>query len=265
MSVETSRNQDNIWRKFYQSRENFLSKFFTPFFCWGLSWLQWHIQNTSWVYWRIVLLCVLFVRTSSRVEYAAMPSMIIEQVDRCKKNIFTIIEIKPRFIQICDYLSSGEWGHIFASLELFGLHHDLHNFLCTIAMMHIEINNRNLLNFLSVLGFEVGSSDCDIIYVAKSIGASFNTKVVVIMESFPENSCMVTRRPRCTKRIPVLTGHDAITSLNYCTCSYQCSLPSPLRRCCVLTIKRLYNFIFCASHSFHVSHNFHNIIEVMYF
>lgn len=75
-------------------------------------------------------------------------------MDALKKYIWTIIIVKPRFVKFTWFrIAISQHTGILVFLESHFFLHALNDFLSSIPMMNIEVNNCNLLNFFSVSGF----------------------------------------------------------------------------------------------------------------
>jgi hypothetical protein len=90
-------------------------------------------------------------------------------------------------------------------------------------MVHVEVNNRNFLNFVSILALKISRCDGNIIDETKAVRTCLSR--IILMESLTENAGMVTWRPRRTKCIPKFPTHHLITSFNDCPASQQCRIP----------------------------------------
>jgi hypothetical protein len=90
-------------------------------------------------------------------------------------------------------------------------------------MMHVKVNNRNFLNFVSILALKISRCDSNIIDETKAVRTCLS--LVIPMESLTENAGMVTWRSRRTKCIPKLPTHNLITSFDHCPASQQCRIP----------------------------------------
>ena len=217
VGVKPSRYQNNVWLKLHKSWEHLRCEFLSPCFSSRSSWWNWYVQNSTWVYQVVILGRVLFCWASTRVEAAWVHFVIVPEVHWSKQYIFPIIKIKPWLELPSLHLAGREWGHISFLNKFFWFYQCFDNFLRTVTMVNIEINDRDFLDFLSVLGLEVSCSNCHVIYEAEAIWAGFLT--IIIMESFTKNTSMVTRWPSSTKSIPVLLTHHCVTSLDHCTSS----------------------------------------------
>lgn len=77
---------------------------------------------------------------------------VVVQMHGGKQNILPIVEIKPRLVVLGSDGGCGERAHIGAHSKLLGSDQRFYNFLCSVAMVHVEINDGNSFDLVPVLG-----------------------------------------------------------------------------------------------------------------
>jgi hypothetical protein len=90
-------------------------------------------------------------------------------MDRCEEDVFTVVQVKPWLVLECLDLTGRKRRDIRFLDKNLGLDQSFYNFLGSITMMNVEIDNCNFLNFVPVLALEVRSCNRYIIDEAEAI------------------------------------------------------------------------------------------------
>ena len=101
-------------------------------------------------------------------------------------------------------------------------------------MVHVKVNYCHFFNLLSVCVFEVTSSHCSIVDVAKSIGLLLIA--LIVFEGLAKYTSVVTRWSYSTECIPNFFGHNLIDSFDDRATTEQGCLPSMSRHKAVSVI-----------------------------
>lgn len=137
---------------------------------------------------------------------------------RSKKNVFTVVKVEPRLVDALRNFTGGVRRRFGCRFEFLGLDHGFYDFLSSITVVHVEVHDGNLTNFVSVVTFQVRSCHSYVVDEAKPVAARFLLKVVFFVKSFSKNARMVAWGSDCTKSIAAGATHYGVTSLHRSAC-----------------------------------------------
>lgn len=122
------------------------------------------------------------------------------QMNRLEQDILSVLIIKPRLVY-CDasWVLVVKDTHVgWLSKDLLTLH-ALNNFLCSVSMVYVEVNDGNAFNLFSVDVLQVGCCNSSVVDVAEAVCLLLVT--LVVLESLAKSACVVAWRSNCTEGI----------------------------------------------------------------
>jgi hypothetical protein len=144
MGIKASTYENEVRLEVNQIGNYLVGKCFTPLLRCRVAWHYRVVVDTTWGV-RIPLLLIFRIVSCVRIKPSAM------QVNRLKKYILAIVNIQPRpVLRRLSWIIVKQYGSPVLFPKLLGLLHTLNYLLCSIAMVDIEIYNRNSLDVLAV-------------------------------------------------------------------------------------------------------------------
>ena len=233
MSVKASGHKNHIWSKSYQLRNDLRRKNLAPLARSCRSRHEWIIVNTTWLI--DLLACTLAASIGIKA--------IAVQMNWLEKYVLSIILVEPRpVLSWLPGVAIPKNRRFCWFTKHLWLLHAFNYFLSTIAVMHVNVHNRHSFDLLPVGIFHVCCSNCNIVYIAKSISLFLITNI--IFESLAEYTRVMSRRPDCTESIPILRSHDLITCFNDSTTCLQGCIPCICWNMAIIIVSRCSIIIF---------------------
>ena len=90
--------------------------------------------------------------------------------------------------------------------------------------MYIKINNGYFFNLFTISAHDIGSGDCNVVYVTETI--CLFLIAFVVLESFSKYSCVMARRPDSAESIFEFLRYDLVTGLDDSSTWKKCCFPS---------------------------------------
>ena len=223
------------------------------------------------------MLCVLVGGPGARVEnvteiarghitvaLTTLPILlVIEKVDRGEEHVFAVFEVQPGLVLARLNFKNRKRRALIGHCERFWLHQSFNNFLSSVPVVYVEINDCDPLDLTAVLAQSVRSCQRHVIDEAETIGACFPLVFRVVCLS--KDSSMVPRRSCRTERVSVVLGHYLVDSFDGSTSRDQSCFPSFLRCHRVLPIEVLNALVAGASQLGNVLHHLLDVVEVVDF
>ena len=214
VSIEARRHEDEVRLELAQCRHYFVAEGLAPGGRLRGAREDGKVVDAT----RLELLLAGELEASSWVEALAV------QVYRSEVHVFAVFLIEPRPIlrrlARVIIVEDGRTGLLSEHLRPL---HALYDFLGTVAVVHIEVNDGDAFDLVAIGIFEVRCRHSDVVDVAEAVGLLL--VALVVLERLAEDTSVMSGRPHGAEGIPEVAGHNFIASLYNCTARKQGGLP----------------------------------------